>query len=118
MNRNSETEVLNNGEIIDDNRLGEELEQNTKKRRLPMRHKSNEMILNNTPDRAKLAQSRLSSSFAGYDYKGHAVLSKTHSFEKDEGKIAIYVNKLAIHWFLQQKSSNCKIVDSPPWMLV
>lgn len=70
MNRNSENELIEG--------TGK---RSKKTRRFPVRHKSNEMLGNGTPDKAKI--NRLSSSFAGYDYKGHAVLSKTNSLEDE-----------------------------------
>lgn len=70
MNRNSESELLDGS-----------VKREKKRRRFPIRHKSNEMIENGTPEKAKL--NRLSNSFAGYDYKGHVVVTKTNSGEKE-----------------------------------
>ena len=57
-----------------------------KRRRFPLRHKSNEMVENSTPEKTTKIY-RLSNSFAGYDYKGHVVLQKRNSTEKEtDGK--------------------------------
>ncbi|XP_066917390.1 serine-rich adhesin for platelets-like [Clytia hemisphaerica] len=70
MNRNSENEILD-----------PDMKREKKRRRFPIRHKSNEMVENATPEKSRL--NRLSNSFAGYDYKGHVVLQKRNSGEKE-----------------------------------
>ena len=88
MNRNSESELSNGS--------SSKKEDKQKKRRFPIRHKSNEMLGNGVPDKNK--SGRLSSSFAGYDYKGHAVLSKTNSAEKEiEGVLLFFCIYLFIY---------------------
>ena len=75
MSRNSEHEIM------DDN-----VKREKKRRRFPLRHKSNEMVENSTPEKTTKIY-RLSNSFAGYDYKGHVVLQKRNSSEKEtDGK--------------------------------
>ena len=74
MSRNSEHEII-----------ADSVKREKKRRRLPTRHKSNEMIENSTPEKTRIH--RLSNSFAGYDYKGHVVLQKRNSSEKEnDGK--------------------------------
>ena len=78
MSRSSEHQIIE-----------DDVKREKKRRRFPMRHKSNEMIENSTPEKTRL--NRLSNSFAGYDYKGHVVLHKRNHSEKDnEGKIIFF----------------------------
>ena len=74
MNRSSETEFHDN-DFLDRNR--------SKRRKFPVRHKSNEMLGNGNVDKNILSSPRLSSSFAGYDYKGHAVLCHSNNSDKE-----------------------------------
>ena len=91
MNRNSENELIESGN-----------KRVKKSRRFPVRHKSNEMLGNGTPDKTKIH--RLSSSFAGYDYKGHVVLSKTSSIDNEsEGTSALFFLFFNLIRFCQQE---------------
>jgi len=63
-------------------------DQRSKRRRFPTRHKSNEMLGNGTPDKSKLlGGNRTSNSFAGYDYRGHMVLSRTDYDDNESDEV-------------------------------
>ena len=75
MSKSSETET---------SAIAGKSEQKQKRRRYPLRHKSNEMLGNGTPEKGKgLDRSRLSSSFAGYDYKGQVAYSRNDVDDED-----------------------------------
>ena len=75
MSKSSETET---------SAIARKSEQKQKRRRYPLRHKSNEMLGNGTPEKGKgLDRSRLSSSFAGYDYKGQVAYSRNDVDDED-----------------------------------
>ena len=75
MSKSSETET---------SAIAGKTEQKQKRRRYPLRHKSNEMLGNGTPEKGKgLDRSRLSSSFAGYDYKGQVAYSRNDVDDED-----------------------------------
>lgn len=116
MNRNSETEFRNSD--IEHSSS----EKTSKKRNLPMRHKSNEMLGNNTPEKSK--NTRLSSSFAGYDYKGHAVLAKTNSGEKDteaedlrrlQKRTQSVMKKVELYEGLKKQAEECRVNSYTFW---
>ena len=75
MSKSSETET---------SAIAGKSEQKQKRRRYHLRHKSNEMLGNGTPEKGKgLDRSRLSSSFAGYDYKGQVAYSRNDVDDED-----------------------------------
>lgn len=108
---NIEPEAFDN--VFEDDCSDSEQLETAKRRKWPVRHRSNEMT-GNGGEPARRTPFRNSNSFAGYDYRGHAVLSSKERFEKESSDSEV-MRKVELYEGLKKQADDNRVSSYTFW---